>query len=1021
MKINLPSDVKAIIQTLNAAGHEAYVVGGCVRDTMLGRTPGDWDITTSAHPDEIKRIFRRTVDTGIEHGTVTVLMSGGAYEVTTYRVDGTYSDGRHPDAVTFTPSLTEDLKRRDFTINAMAYHPQQGIVDLFNGAADLKRGLIRAVGEPQQRFGEDALRMLRAVRFSAQLGFEIEESTASAIRAMAPRLEVVSAERIRTELDKLLVSPHPEKIRDAYELGLTAVFLPEFDRMMETPQNTVHHCFTVGEHAIRTMELIRPDRTLRLTMLLHDIAKPVCRTTDSDGQDHFKGHPAAGKEMADGILRRLKYDNDTRKRVLRLIAWHDTRPPLQEKAVRRMIRNAGIDLFPDLFEVKTADTLAQSAWKREKKLEAIAFYRSTYDKIIAEGQCVRVKDLAVNGTDLIAAGILEGPRIGAALHEMLELVTEEPERNNRAYLLNYINIVKKKEEQVMDARTVYEEWLSSPYYDEETKAELRAIADDEKEITERFYTELEFGTAGLRGIIGAGTNRMNTYTVRKATQGLANYILKTGKESQGVAISYDCRHFSPEFADEAALTLAANGIKAYVFETLRPTPELSYAVRYLGTAAGINITASHNPAEYNGYKVYWEDGAQITPPHDAGIMSEVKAVADQSQVKTMSKDDAIAAGLYEVIGENVDAPYLAEVKKYISNQAAIDEMGDKITVVYTPLHGTGNIPVRRILKEIGFTNVNVVKEQEMPDGAFPSVSYPNPEADAAFELGLRDAKALDADLVLATDPDADRLGVRVKDAQGEYHTLTGNMSAALICEYMLSQRESLPEDGAIVKSIVSTNLMDAIADYYKVDLIEVLTGFKWIGKTILGFEEAGKGTYLFGMEESYGCLPGTYARDKDAVAASMILCEAAAYYKTKGMTMWDKMVEMYERYGYYKDEAISITLAGKEGIEKIGSIMEALRADTPSAFGDLKVLSKRDYKEGITKDLQTGETKPAGLPSSNVIYYDLENNAWVCVRPSGTEPKIKLYYGVKGATDADAQQEAAKLKSALEEYVAQYE
>ena len=573
----------------------------------------------------------------------------------------------------------------------------------------------------------------------------------------------------------------------------------------------------------------------------------------------------------------------------------------------------------------------------------------------------------------------------------------------------------------MDAKAVYEEWLSSPYYDEATKAELRAIADDENEITERFYTELEFGTAGLRGIIGAGTNRMNTYTVRKATQGLANYILKTGKESQGVAISYDCRHYSPEFADESACTLAANGIKAYVFESLRPTPELSYAVRFLGCAAGINITASHNPPAYNGYKVYWEDGAQITPPHDAGIMAEVKAVADQSMVKTMSKDEAIAAGLYEVIGENVDAPYLAEVKKYISNQAAIDAVGDQITVVYTPLHGTGNIPVRRVLKEIGFTDVNVVKEQELPDGDFPTVSYPNPEAEEAFALGLRDAKALDADLVLATDPDADRLGVRVKDAQGEYHTLTGNMSAALICEYMMSQRSDIPADGAIVKSVVSTNLMDAIAEYYGVELIEVLTGFKWIGKTILGFEEAGKGTYLFGMEESYGCLPGTYARDKDAVAASMILCEAAAYYKTQGMTMWDKMVEMYERYGYYQDEAISITLAGKEGIEKIGTIMEALRADTPASFGDLKVLSKRDYQEGITRDLLTGETKPAGLPKSNVIYYDLENNAWVCVRPSGTEPKIKLYYGVKGTSAADAADEAAKLKAALESYVGQYE
>ena len=445
MKIELPENVKTIIQTLNNAGFEACAVGGCVRDTLLGRTPGDWDITTSAHPEEIKRIFYRTVDTGIEHGTVTVLTGGGAYEVTTYRIDGAYSDGRHPDSVTFTPSLEEDLKRRDFTINAMAYHPMDGLVDLFGGAQDLKAGIIRAVGDPAQRFSEDALRMLRAVRFSAQLGFAIEDETAQAIRLMAPHLAMVSAERIRVELEKLLISDHPGKIRDAYALGLTAVFLPEFDRMMETPQHSIHHCYSVGEHTIHAVENIRPDRTLRLTMLLHDIAKPACRTTDPDGTDHFKGHPAAGRETASQILRRLKYDNDTRKRVCRLVEWHDIRPPMQEKAVRRMIRKAGADLFPDLFEVKEADTLAQSTWKREKKLEAIAYYRATYDKIIAEGQCVRVSDLAVNGKDLIALGIPEGERIGVLLQELLDLVIEDPMRNTKPFLLEYIKTKQKEE------------------------------------------------------------------------------------------------------------------------------------------------------------------------------------------------------------------------------------------------------------------------------------------------------------------------------------------------------------------------------------------------------------------------------------------------------------------------------------------------------------------------------------------------------------------------------------------------
>ncbi len=572
----------------------------------------------------------------------------------------------------------------------------------------------------------------------------------------------------------------------------------------------------------------------------------------------------------------------------------------------------------------------------------------------------------------------------------------------------------------MDARKIYEEWLNDPYFDEETKAELRAIAEDEKEITERFYKELEFGTAGLRGIIGAGTNRMNLYTVRKATQGLANYIIKCGSQDKGVAIAYDSRNMSPEFADAAALTLAGNGIKAYVFDSLRPTPELSFAVRYLHCTAGINVTASHNPSKYNGYKVYWEDGAQITPPHDTGIMDEVRAVKDFSAVKSISKEEAVEKGLYQVIGSDIDDPYIAVLKTQVSNPEAIEAMKDELSIVYTPLHGTGNLPVRRVLKELGFSNVHVVKEQELPDGNFPTVSYPNPEAEEAFALAMRDAKEVDADLVLATDPDADRLGVRVKDQEGQYHVLTGNMSGALICEYMMSQKKEIPADGAIVKSIVSTNLMDAIAAYYKVDLIEVLTGFKYIGQKILQFEQEGKGSYLFGMEESYGCLPGTYARDKDAVVASMILCEAAAYYKSQGKTLWDLMLEMYERYGYYADEVESITLEGKEGLEKIASIMDALKENTPESLGSLKVLYKRDYTKDIITDLATGETKPTGLPESNVIYYDLENNAWACVRPSGTEPKIKLYFGVKGSSIENADQEAKALKEALTAYMEQY-
>ena len=562
----------------------------------------------------------------------------------------------------------------------------------------------------------------------------------------------------------------------------------------------------------------------------------------------------------------------------------------------------------------------------------------------------------------------------------------------------------------------YEEWCTNPYFDADTQAELKAIADNDGEIKERFYKDLEFGTAGLRGVIGAGTNRMNIYTVRKATQGLANYIIKAGAKEGGVAIAYDSRRMSPEFADEAALCLAANGIKAYVFESLRPTPELSFAVRELKCIAGINITASHNPPEYNGYKVYWEDGAQITPPHDKGIMDEVLAVTDYTTMKTMGLEEAKAAGLYEVIGQAIDDAYISRLKEQVLHQDAIDAVGKDLKIVYSPLHGTGNIPARRVLKELGFENVYVVKEQELPDGEFPTVSYPNPEAEEAFELGLKLAKEVDADLVLATDPDADRLGVRVKDKDGVYHTLTGNMSGCLLADYEIGQKKALkglPEDGYLIKTIVTSNLADAIAKGYNVGLIEVLTGFKYIGQQILGFETSGKGEYLFGFEESYGCLIGTHARDKDAIVATMALCEAAAYYKTKDMTLWDAMVAMYEKYGYYKDDIKSITMKGIEGLEKIQNILQTLRNNPPAEIGAYKVQKARDYQADTIKDLATGEVTPTGLPKSNVLYYELNDDAWVCVRPSGTEPKVKFYYGIKGTSLEDADSKSEELGKAV--------
>ena len=566
----------------------------------------------------------------------------------------------------------------------------------------------------------------------------------------------------------------------------------------------------------------------------------------------------------------------------------------------------------------------------------------------------------------------------------------------------------------MDYRKVFEKWCTDEYFDEETRAELKTLEGNETEIEDRFYRQLEFGTGGLRGVIGAGTNRMNIYTVRQATQGLANYIIAMNGQEKGVAIAHDSRIMSPEFAREAALCLNANGIKTYLFESLRPTPELSFAVREFGCISGIVITASHNPREYNGYKVYWEDGAQITPPHDKNILAEVAKVTEFSQVKTMAEDDARAAELFHVIGTDFDDKYLAELKKQSIHPELIKDMAKDMKIVYTPLHGTGNVPVRRVLKQLGFQHVYVVKEQKLPDGTFPTVAYPNPEDEKAWTLALKLAKEVGADIVLATDPDADRLGVYAKDTKtGEYVSFTGNMSGMLIAEYILRERTktgTMPENPALVETIVTTDMAKAIAADYGVALIEVLTGFKYIGEQIKFFEQSGAHNYVFGLEESYGCLAGTYARDKDACVAVMMLCEVAAYYKAQGKTLWDAMVDMYEKYGYYKEGLATVTLKGIDGAAQIQSMMNEFRSNPPKKLGGLKVLAARDYKIDERKDLATGEVTSTGLPISNVLYYELENNAWCCVRPSGTEPKIKYYFGVKGESLEDASKKLEVLK-----------
>lgn len=563
----------------------------------------------------------------------------------------------------------------------------------------------------------------------------------------------------------------------------------------------------------------------------------------------------------------------------------------------------------------------------------------------------------------------------------------------------------------------YEYWCTSPIFDDATKSELKSLEGNEDEIFDRFYRELEFGTGGLRGVIGAGTNRMNFYTVGKATQGLANFINKQGAAAKGVAIAFDSRRMSPEFADTAACVLAANGIKAYIFDSLRPTPELSFALRTFGCTAGIVVTASHNPPEYNGYKVYWEDGAQITAPKDAQIIGEVNAIKDYAEIKKMTTEEAKAAGLYEVIGKEIDDKYMEALKKLVLHPEAIKQMASSLKIVYTPLHGTGNVPVRRVLKELGFEQVTVVPEQELPDGNFPTVSYPNPEDKKAFALALDLAKKVDADLVLATDPDADRLGVYAKDTKtGEYKVFTGNMSGMLICEYEMSQKKALgilPDNGALVTTIVSSNMAQAVAKEYGMKFIECLTGFKYIGEQIKFFEQTGSNEYVFGFEESYGCLVGTHARDKDAVVAVMALCEAAAYYKTQGITLWDQMLNIYNKYGYYKEDLFTMTFKGADGAKKMQDMMDAYRKNTPKQVGAYKVLRLRDYKNDVITDLATGETTPTGLPKSNVLYFELENDAWFCVRPSGTEPKIKFYAGIKGTSLEDSAKKLDELMEAI--------
>lgn len=570
-------------------------------------------------------------------------------------------------------------------------------------------------------------------------------------------------------------------------------------------------------------------------------------------------------------------------------------------------------------------------------------------------------------------------------------------------------------------RVRYQQWLEDPSIDEETKAELRSIADNEMEIKERFFKELEFGTGGLRGIIGNGSNRLNQYTVGKASQGLANYILKEGTQEKGVAIAYDSRFMSPEFAEVAGLIFAANGIPAFVYPSLRPVPMLSFAVRELGCTAGVVLTASHNPPEYNGYKVYWADGAQVVAPRDKGIITEVNAVTDFGMIKRMDRKEAEEKKLFNLIGSEVDEAFDKNVQACLMNPEMIQRMGDKLNIVYTPLHGSGNLPVRRNLEKAGFKNVYIVKEQEMPDASFSTVDYPNPEDTKVFVMARELAAKVDADVLIGTDPDCDRVGAMVKDDKGEFVALTGNHVGALATEYILSQRKAqgkLPANGAVIKTIVSTEMITPICEAYGVEKMDVLTGFKFIGEKIKGFDETGSHTYLYGFEESYGCLGGTYARDKDAVYASVLICEMAAYYKEKGMTLYEALLSLYETYGYYREGVKSLTMKGLEGMERIALIMKTFRENTPAELGGFQVVVAKDYKTQVFKNLVTGEESGSPLPVSDVLHYTLEDGTWVCIRPSGTEPKLKFYIGVKADSLQAAQDKVDVLDKDIDAKIA---
>lgn len=1030
----IPMPVLTAIRLLEDAGHEAYIVGGAVRDFLIGNIPDDFDVTTSAKVEETEKVFRdyKTIPTGIAHGTITVLIDGAQIEITTFRLDGDYIDHRHPGTVEFTPDLSEDLKRRDFTVNAMAYSPSRGLVDENGGVSDIENRIIRCVGDPSVRFSEDALRIMRALRFAAKLGFDIDQETLSAAVKMKGDLAYVSRERINVELSKLLTTDHTGKLKELLtgEAGsILFELIPKLRDCLETPQINSFHSYDVYTHTVLAVCAIRNDLLLRMTMLLHDIAKPESLWYDDKGNTHFTNHALKGADVAEDILNGFRYPKKFTARAKTLIKYHEFfRDPYikqgaYDKAAGKLIRLAGIELAQLLPDVIEADAMAKNPEYSVQMTLLTDKLRASINRIIDEGLAVTgPSSLNVSGKQLEKAGIAKGEVMGKIIARLTEKVSEFDIPNENGALINEAKRIFREEFSVENKEKLvadrFKAWTTGKYFDRDTREELLAVKDSD-DIYDRFYRDLEFGTAGLRGVMGAGTNRMNIYIVRRVSFAIADYIKSFGPQAaeRGIAVSYDTRLNSELFAKEAAAAFASCGIKTRIFRAPAPVPVLSYTVWSGNFQAGIMITASHNPKQYNGYKVYWEGGVQISPAMAAEITKIIDQYDDFSKIPDPSFGREIRRPYLEYFGDDVSQRFVERVAALKVDRDILENHSEELCVVYTPLFGAGAGYVGRAVKHLGFKNFHTVRSQMRPDGNFPGLTVPNPENPAALEKGIRLAKKLKADLVFGTDPDSDRMGAAVRLKDGTYKSLTGNEIGCLFMDYIIGVRKRnncLPKDAFAVSTIVSTDLAGEIAKKSGVEFKSVLTGFKFIGDLIT---EENKNSFILGFEESYGFLTEGYARDKDGVAASVVLCEMALYNKVVlKRSLVDALDDIHKRFGYRSESAFSIELPGESGHENILKLMAGLRNAGPgllegriNAIDDVSASTRKTFDKN---GKQTGVSELT-LPKSDVLKYYLDDG-WFAVRPSGTEPKVKIYVGIKDFdSEKNCVEKAAKLKELL--------